>query len=251
MIGNPFQIPAVPASVRAPDGSTISVPTFPKIKAWSYSVVQQHRKCPLSVKFRKIDRLAEPDNEPQARGQSIHGALAQLVRTGEFPPDANVPNKEEWRRRLVHLHTAGAQAELQIAFDKDWNKVEWFGAGVWARIIIDALYFHSSGRVAIVHEFKTGKVYPEHEQQERLYALAVMKLHPNVDSVLVQCDYIDLPNRPGKFITFVRSQEKELEREFADFAAPLLAESIYPASPGTHCQRCHFRRSNAGPCAFG
>jgi CRISPR/Cas system-associated exonuclease Cas4 (RecB family) len=94
-------------------------------------------------------------------------------------------------------------------------------------------------------------VYPQHEQQERLYGLCALKMYPGITYAVVQCNYIDLPNRATKLVKFTRNQEQDLEQEFTDFAAPLLNETLYPASPGGHCARCHFRKSNAGPCAFG
>jgi CRISPR/Cas system-associated exonuclease Cas4 (RecB family) len=219
------------------------------MKAWSYSTVNQHRKCPLVIRFTKIDRLLEPENDAILRGKRIHDELKHLVQTGSFPEGAIIPNREMWQRRLGHLHAARAVAEQQLAFTSGWAQVPWYGANVWVRIVIDAILVTKD--IVRVHEFKTGKVYPEHEKQKRLYALAALKMHPEHDVVVVGCDYIDQPQLPDDLTRFTRAQELSLEKEFADFAAPLLSETIYPASPGTHCRWCHFRKSNAGPCAFG
>jgi CRISPR/Cas system-associated exonuclease Cas4 (RecB family) len=227
----------------------IEIPTYPSIRAWSYSVVQQHDKCPLAVRYRKIDRIPEPDNEHQARGRKIHDELKHLVNTGAWPEGAITPHQAEWGRRLSHLHATGAVAEQQLAFTREWKQVPWYGANVWVRIVMDAMMVLKD--MVRVHEFKTGKVYPEHEKQKRLYALAALKLNPTIDVVVVGCDYIDDPERADDVTRFTRAQELSLEQEFADFAAPLLSETIFPAKAGTHCNWCHFRRSNAGPCAFG
>jgi CRISPR/Cas system-associated exonuclease Cas4 (RecB family) len=242
---NPFN---APTTAPAP-GAVIEIPTYPSIRAWSYSVVQQHDKCPLAVRYRKIDRIPEPDNEHQARGRKIHDELKHLVQTGGFPEGATIPHRDVWFTRLMHLHAAGAIAEQQLAFNKAWEKVQWYGANVWARIVMDAMLVLPD--IIRVHEFKTGKVWPEHEKQKRLYALAALKLNPDHDVVVVGCDYIDLPDQADDLTKFTRAQELSLEQEFADFAAPLLSETIFPAKAGTHCNWCHFRRSNAGPCAFG
>jgi len=252
MTGNPFgaqNVPAPPQSVVSPQGVVISIPQYPKIRAWSYSTVTNHKRCPLSIKFQKIDRLPEPDNQFQGRGRKIHDELAHLIKTGEFPDGATIPHKEEWRRRLLHLHVGGATPEQQIAFTKEWKIVDWFGANVWGRVIIDAILVTKD--LVRIHEHKTGKYYPDHEKQKRLYALIAMKLYPGHDSFVVGCNYIDDPARADDLSKFVRAQEASLEKEFIEFSAPLLNEDIFPASPGTHCNRCHYRKSNAGPCAFG
>lgn len=241
---NPFNQGPPPVA-----GVSIPIAAFPKIKAWSYSVVNNHKRCPLSVRLEKIDRVPQPDNVYQGRGRKIHDELKTLVETGEFPPGATIPNREEWRRRLLHLHVGGATAEQQIAFTREWQVVSWFGANVWARVVIDAILVTKD--IVRVHEFKTGKVYPEHDKQKRLYALAAMKMFPGHDSFVVGCDYIDDPTRADDLTKFVRAQEPTLEKEFIEFSTPLLTDDIFPAAPGTHCQRCHYRKSNAGPCAFG
>jgi RecB family exonuclease len=242
--GEPYIPPGSPTPAPA-----IVVPIYPKIKAWSYSVVTQHKKCPLAVRYQKIDRIPQPDNEYQARGQAIHKELAHLVNTGEFPEGATLPYREDWRRRLLHLHVAGARSEQQVAFNREWKVVPWYGANVWVRIVIDAILVRDD--IVRVHEFKTGKYYPEHEKQKRLYALAALKLYPGHDAIVVGCDYIDQPDRADDLSKFIRAQEAGLEEEFAEFAAPLLREDVYPAAPGTHCRWCSYRKSNAGPCAFG
>jgi hypothetical protein len=241
--GEPYAPPAPPPA------TAIVVPIYPHIKAWSYSVVSQHAKCPLSVRYQKIDRIPQPDNEYQGRGHAIHAELAHLINTGELPEGATLPHREEWRRRLLHLHVAGAKSEQQVAFNREWKVVPWFGANVWARVVIDAIVVTKD--IVRVHEFKTGKVYPEHVKQKRLYALAAMKLYPGHDAFVVGCDYIDDPERADDLSKFIRAQEAGLEQEFAEFAAPLLREDVYPAAPGTHCRWCHYRKSNAGPCVFG
>jgi len=245
MNGNPF---GVAAPVAQPEFD-FGVKKYPKIKAWSYSTVNNFTKCPLSIRFNKIDRIPEPDNEAQARGNAIHADLAHLIRTGEWPERPTIPHRDEWRKRLLHMHVAGARAELQHAFDRQWQTVPWFGVNVYGRVIIDAIL--DAGDTVILHEHKSGKYWPEHEKQKRLYGLVAMMMYPNAEQSLVQINYIDQPDQATDIARFTREQIPELKAEFDEFALPLLSEEIYPASPGRHCGRCSYAKTAGGPCVHG
>jgi hypothetical protein len=106
----------------------------------------------------------------------------------------------------------------------------------------------------VIHEWKTGKVWPEHVKQMRLYALAGMLMYPAAYEVRVIIGYLDKSTgvREARTIgLFHRRLMGELKDEFAKFAQPLLNDDIYPARPNKFCGYCHFRKSNGGPCEHG
>jgi len=100
-------------------------------------------------------------------------------------------------------------------------------------------------------EFKTGKVYPEHATQLRLYALAGFIMHPEATEARAENWYLD--GAPSPLVGYVaqRSALEGLKREFTEFARPLLNDDLYPATPGRHCNWCGFAKSKGGPCDFG
>jgi len=223
-----------------------AVPEWPKQKAWSYSAASNHAKCPRKFRYQRIDRLPEPENEAMARGALVHKACEARIKHGVNQSLVTEP----WLQRLDELRARGAVSETQLAFNKEWNSVPWFGAAVWGRCVLDASYKISSRIVQIV-EFKTGKEYPEHAQQLRLYALAGFILHPEAEEVRSELWYLDRNEAPRPGYVAQRVAVPRLKEEFVEFARPMLNDTLYPAKPGPGCKWCHFRRSNGGPCEQG
>jgi hypothetical protein len=223
-----------------------AIQTYPKQKAWSFSVVGKHAKCPQVIRFTKIDRLPEPSNAAMDRGTQMHKAAAALI---EHDVDQGLLSPQ-WAARVKELRQRHARSETQLAFDVNWVPTEWYAPNVWGRVIIDANYIISPGIVQIV-EFKTGKQYPDHAAQLRLYALAGFILYPDAEQVRAENWYFDGPPSPMPGYVAQRSAVPRLKEEFIAFSAPLLNDELYPARPGPHCRWCNFRRSNSGPCEHG
>lgn len=232
----------------APQQPTVTVKVWPKIPAWSYSAVQQHDKCPLAMRYRRIDRLPEPENDTLLRGKKVHADLGGFVEHGILPDDTEV--SPEWLPELEALRAKRAQSELQVAFNDKWLETGWYASDCWARIVMDAMYVEPDGCVEVV-EFKTGKIYPEHAQQLRLYALAGLLKYPDAPSCTARIWYIDRPKSAQPMYLALRNTLDRLKEEFLAFAQPLLSDDMFPAKPGRGCNWCHFRKSNAGPCQHG
>jgi len=222
------------------------VTVYPKIKAWSYSAVSGHKQCPLRTRYAKIDRLPEPPNPAMARGTQLHRAFGAAVEHG-IDQGLLAP---EWYARSLELKARGAMSEKQLAFNAEWEPREWYAYDVWGRIIVDAIYEISPGIVQVI-EFKSGKPYPDHAAQLRLYALAGFIMYPHATEARAENWYCDGPCSPMPGYVAQRSALPGLKQEFTAFAHDLLADDMFPARPGPHCSRCNFRKSGNGPCSHG
>lgn len=242
-MGNPFGLDTHPSTPPP-----VKVTVWPRQKAWSYSAVSQHKKCPLAFRFRRIDRLPEPEGAPLLRGHDIHAHLAHYLTHGHWIPDSPNTPSDHWKGALDALRERGAKPEQQVAFNKDWIPVAWYAPDAFVRVVFDAIIMERD-YIEII-EFKSGKVYPEHEQQKRLYALAAMKYHPPAQIGGVRLWYIDQKEEGDSYAAH-RHSVPMLEVEFENFPREFLQDTLYPARPGVHCRWCHFRRSNGGPCEFG
>ena len=229
----------------------LALQEWPAQKAWSYSAVSSHSRCPLSVRFRKIDRYTEPKSEAMERGSRIHADLAHYIGSGDFPEDSMADAYAAWIPTLDALRAQGATPEHQLAFTKEWAMTEWFGSGAWLRVIFDAIAFDPVTQRVTVYEHKTGKSYPEHAQQMRLYCLAALRMFPQAHDARCVIHYIDKgPDRCPELV-LQRSVLDDLTKEFLDFSQELLNDTIYPARPGPYCNWCAFKKSAGGPCAYG
>jgi CRISPR/Cas system-associated exonuclease Cas4 (RecB family) len=230
----------------------ITLKTYPKQTAWSYSGVQQHNTCPLVIRFRKIDRLPEPKSEHLQRGLDVHAAMEQCIKT-EPTIDVVTRTLEPWLPLLDSLRRANAQTEVKLAFDKNWKRVpDYFSPDAWLRVVLDAVVVAVKGDDphVTVWEWKTGKAYEDHAKQARLYALAALLILPEA-MVDVRIRYLDRFPEGHDVLNFTPQMLPALKKEFEEFSHDYLNDEIYPAKPNRFCRNCHFRNSNGGPCAFG
>jgi CRISPR/Cas system-associated exonuclease Cas4 (RecB family) len=219
----------------------------PVIQGLSHSRLTVYEQCPRKAKYKFIDRLEEPGSTAMDRGKDIHTEL-QLYLEGKqpMPEYLKCEELEEFYSDLAML--PGVQCEQQIAFTKTWQPVEWFGRGVWMRVAMDAAV-QEGGRVTVL-DHKTGKHYPEHEQQAELYALAALHHWPDAPAVRVVFAYVDIPAMGEK--TYTRADDFELLTALVNKRTALIAkDTTFVALPSPKCRWCHFRKSNGGPCEHG
>ena len=243
-MNNPFGI-----DPESPPPVDIPVRLYPRQSAWSYSAVSAHSKCPQQFRFRRIDRLPEPQSEAMQRGLTKHEAVAHYLTTGDLPERSITDEYADWFPMLDALRERGATPEHQVAFNRQWKQTGWYGQDVFLRVMFDAIV--SAPDRVTVYEWKTGKRYDEHLKQMRLYCFAALKMFPEVPEVECVIGYLDQGPTLTPNLVCKRTVEKDLEQEFAEFSRYFLADDIYPAAPGMHCRWCHYRKSNAGPCAHG
>jgi CRISPR/Cas system-associated exonuclease Cas4 (RecB family) len=237
-----------------PSIASVLLPSdLPRQTAGSYSSVKQHHDCPRVIKFRKIDRLPEPKSEHLVRGLSVHDEIAAFISgsTDKMLPACLDPT---WLQVMERLRRDRHRVELQVAFDAAWNQVEYFSPEVRWRAVFDTYGCAHHSDAVEIHEWKTGKEYPEdHEQQCRFYALMAMKMsRVPLLNVVVRLGYLDRPC-PTRLKTYEYPQgmRDELQREFDLFVRDFFIDTIYPARPSYKCAWCHFRRANGGPCEHG
>jgi RecB family exonuclease len=228
----------------------VTMKTYPKQTAWSYSTVQQHNTCPLVIRFRKIDRLPEPKSIHLERGLDVHAQVESIVK-GE-PIIGLAPHPLTlWFPLFDELRAAGALTEIRAAFDRDWETLaDYFDPAVWLRVVLDAFVVRKGGEVD-VYEWKTGKAYEDHKKQARLYALAALLMCYGEKTVNVHIRYLDRFPEGYDALQFTPEMLPALKQEFTEFSHDYLNDEIYPARPNRYCKFCHFRNSNGGPCAYG
>ncbi len=221
------------------------------ITAWSFSRWNTYEGCPLKAKFLYIDKLKEPDNAAQARGSAIHKVAEDYVR-GSIP--AAVPaDLKGFSDEFKKLRKLKAQPELQWAFRADWTPTDWFAKDAWCRIKLDALA-SVKGKVILI-DYKTGRWYPEHEDQLSLYALGGFCSLPLTQEIEAQDWYLDekkLKAGEERIIgaDFHRSDMEALKKDWARRTKLMLTDQNFKPKPGDGCRFCHFRKSNNGPCRF-
>ncbi len=222
------------------------MPTQPKpqITQVSFSRLKDYRKCPQFAKFKHIQKLKEPGNAAMDRGMAIGKAADSAARPGgKITPDLKNFSKEFKALQKEHIF-----AEPQWALDKNWQPTTYFAPNVFVRMLIDCGYIKNGGKVGIIIDYKTGKEYPDHEEQLKLYALAGFNYWPEVVEINASMWYLDSGTTMDR--TYTRADIPELEAYWTKQFKAILADRRFAPTPGRQCGYCHFRKPNGGPCEY-
>lgn len=227
-----------------------------KFEAWSWSRFNDHRRCAFYAKLKYLDKLQEPTGPAMERGSQIHRLAEKHVRDGGALPSELARFAKEFAR----LRKASADVEGQLAVDRGWRPAEWFGRDAWLRVVTDARYTERRGKTLVMVDHKTGKVYPDNEEQMSLYSPALFAHHPAAEELVVKLWYLDF----GVEKTFRYAREgiarpaegemapsfEALKRDWTEKAYPIMTDRKFVATPNDKCRYCHFRKANGGPCKY-
>ena len=213
--------------------------------ATSHSGLMTYERCPKQYEYRYILKIPDtrPKSDAMARGSTIHESLEHFL-LGKQDFVHHEVMKHGARYRAIR-DTCTVWPERKFAFDEKWSEVDFDSEDAWIRGVIDLVYKDQHDTV-YVHEFKTGREYPEHGGQKALYGLVALLLFPQQE-VEVTGVYLDL-NKDVKSTfskSLVMAYKDMWEKRFAKVKLP-----IYNTSPGRHCNWCAYSKKCAGPCQF-
>jgi hypothetical protein len=164
------------------------------------------------------------------------------------------PSLDFYQSFLEGLKSYEIYPEHKVALDRQWNPVPWDSEEAWLRSVLDLKVVQPT--IIRVFDWKSGKIYPDHDDQKELYSLTSIAEHPAVYSVRAIHVYFDLnKNREQEFH---RDQMHELRQRWTNRVSKFershaeVTNFIDPfiPNPGYHCTWCSFSKSKGGPCRF-
>ena len=203
-----------------------------KQKNWSYSQLSGYEQCPHAHMYRKIVKLPEEPSWHLTNGNHVH-KLAENFLLGKIE---KLPKElAKFRTEFDSLIKAEAVPEEAFVFNKDWKHIldGWSDPKAWLRLKLDARI----GNYLI--DFKTGKEYPAHVHQGRLYANAMMMIHNDMDEVEVEFWYLS----SGKVTSFTFYRD-DLEKDIADWEQKVLvmhSDSTFKPRRHQYCRNCYVK----------
>lgn len=237
------------------------MPTKPikKFTAWSFSRLNNYRKCPFRAKLVYLDKVQEPESPALVGGHEAHTQAETYVnKPTKVLPDRLALFKADFTKLVKHA----VKTEDQWAFDRQWRAVDWFNRDCWVRVVIDAWYIvtkaasarrtkkddPSSSSTMIIIDYKTGKVREESKEQLGLYALAAFSKFPLIDEVEAQFWYLD----QGEIVklVFFRKDVPAMTEEWAKKVVPMMNDTKFAPRPGDYCRWCPHSKSKGGRCKF-
>ncbi len=221
-------------------------------KAVSYSRMSLYKKCPASYEWQYVLGNKQPFEPGSAadRGLRIHQSIENWY-NGVGDLDEEIPYKIAEKLNVTYIDVNDSKCatlpEFEFAVNKDWEKCGFEDDEAIIRGYIDNLFLYDDK--VLIHEYKTGREYPEHEEQKLLYGLIALTLYPEYSEAVVEGIYLDLKKVVTTRVsrTFLKKMQGVWERDLAKLDVP-----IYPARPGIHCRWCpKSSKKEGGVCQLG
>jgi CRISPR/Cas system-associated exonuclease Cas4 (RecB family) len=224
------------------------------IKSWSHSRMVVFEQCKRRAFLQYHERIPDPKPSPFAeRGTQVHDACEKFVRgiTEHVPAVAESFSEELYQLRALYKQ-GSVELEGEWGFDRDWQEAEWKSA--WLRLKCDAVVFLSDTHVLIV-DYKTGKRVGnevKHGEQVQLYALAVLRKYPQVETVSVELWYFDKDDIFQD--TKIRVRWMHHLRPYTRRGLSITEATDFPPNPNIFsCNYCPYKPepNGTGHCSVG
>lgn len=202
------------------------------VKSWSYSSLSSYEMCPHAWMYERIVKMERPPSWHLTNGNFVH-TLAEKFLLGEIE---ELPKQlSKFTKEFNRLREASAKPEEALVLNNSWQLLggedAWSSDDAWLRMKIDATVTDD-----YIIDFKTGKQYPDHIKQGRLYANTKMKLNPDINSVEVEFWYLN----SGEVSSFLFERET-LDEDIANWEAKVEAmhnDNAYEPRPHQYCKNC-------------
>lgn len=240
--------------------------TLKPATSWSLSAVGCYEKCQLKARYKYVERRPEVRSDAAGRGIDFHKDIENFLIGASPTLPSNLDYYTSW---FTELKKHEIYPEHIIRLKQDWtpaqeNEAHWYKGILDLKVVrrqesVESLpegtertQLQAPPIEVIIYDWKTGRVYPDHDDQKSLYSVATFAEHPSVFSVRAIHVYVDLRQIREK--TFHRDQMHELRTAWDGRAGKFLEALKNPegmiANPGFHCRYCSFSAAKGGPCRF-
>ena len=203
--------------------------------AHSYSALKQYENCPKQYHMQRITKEIKPSfGEASIYGNRVHEQLELRLKDGTALPEESA-KYEELVQAFASL-PGELVAEQEFCLNKELSSTGWWDTDAWLRAKLDILIVN--GADALVADWKTGKHRPDFFQME-LFAILVMKLYPDVQSV--KCSLVWLKDMKIDTELYTRDDAPKLWQKFMAKVTRIensLAKNQWPAKPSGLCPWC-------------
>jgi len=207
----------------------------------SFSSIKLYQKCPYAYACRYILNLPEETSAAMDRGTRLH-KLAEdylLGNISQCPYDL-----KKVGMRIFWMQQRKAKPEETWLLDADWKPTD-NPKVAKIKAIIDVHY--TDNGVLYLHDYKSGRAYPDHADQLELYSLIGLQRYPDAKRVESSAIYIDSGNE-GFTRSILPAMFSHYQKRWVEVLRRLDSEEEFGPSAGTHCLRCAYGASKGGPC---
>lgn len=211
---------------------------------WSLSSLGTYERCGFKYKLKYVEKIPEVRSSHANRGVDNHLIVEGFLKgtITDLPPELSFYNTF-----FEGLKTYEIYPEHRISLRRDWTPTSWGAEDSWYRGVLD-LKLQKTPEEAVVYDWKTGKIYADHDDQKSIYSLAVLAEQPTVRQVRAVHVYLDRNEHREK--TFHRDEMHELRNFWEGRVQRLEQDPQYIPNPGFYCRYCSYSRERGGPCQF-
>lgn len=230
---------------------------------WTFTKLTTYEACPFKARLKFIDKVRVPEKSVFVRGNAVHEIMElyltnQLVRKDMYAALAEhniVLSKNIYKM----LHTLKRQyvedsdrvlCEKAVGLDRNWQELpDWFHPDTWARIKMDVIHHNKRATLEII-DFKTGKMYPEHEDQAIIYGVAGWRMYQEIPYRTVRIKHVYLDHGHIEATNFRIIDLEYIEGKILKRIEKMEKEKNFDATPSkSKCQWCEFSTKRGGCCS--
>jgi CRISPR/Cas system-associated exonuclease Cas4 (RecB family) len=217
-------------------------------RPWSFSSLTLYEGCPQKYKLRYIDKIKEPDPEPDSplvRGNLVHSKLEDfLLKDSELPEEAS--RIDEY---CSAIKEADPIVEQDWGFTDTWGVTDWSSKDISCRMKLDA--FVMKPPQCWIIDWKTGKDYPiKRISQGQLYAIGAAKRFPDLEKFHIEFAYVD--QGFVKTTTYIRTQVDKFIKNYERRVTKLQNDTVFKAINNKwNCKYCPYGPFGINHCQYG
>jgi hypothetical protein len=215
---------------------------MPYDKALSPSGIKKFKTCAFAWHDQYVLGNKPPEKNASNRGIDLHAVLEEFFK-GERAYPSNDRVLRPWQPLMEGLAAKPNTPEGEVAVRSDWTQCGFFDKDAYYRGKYD-LKSMDSPDVLDIWDWKSGKIYPDHEEQ----GLSYSAMEPGEYNLYrTHFVYLDVP-------THVESREypaTRIEKERITLSSTIdyiRVTDVHPPRPGPHCNWCHLNYKKGGKC---
>jgi hypothetical protein len=140
------------------------------------------------------------------------------------------------------------EPEVVLALNDKWEPVHPTDTDRWWKGVLDLLLRRVGSSTGTMFDWKTGKIYDDHHEENELYCVATLAHFPDLQEVCGTYVYLDLgKNRP---LTVHRDQMPGVQEKWNNRVRQMEACTDFIPNPTYRCNYCSFSSKKGGPCRF-
>lgn len=173
--------------------------------------------------------------------------VVELILKKEAPIESLPSHLSLYSQFLSGLAGIGL-SEHSISLDKAWRVVANDSPDVWLRAILDYKIHLPDQKKVLIYDWKSGKIYDDHDDQKHLYSLTQFAEHADVSEVEFIHTYLDLGQNRSK--SYRREWAEAGQQKWNHRVEVMETDDTFIANPTFKCRYCPYRRDIGGPCRF-